>query len=46
MRTFEICDVAVKQNGNALQWVSKEFREELAEKYDIELPKKGKGRSL
>ena len=44
MRTFEICDIAVKQNGNALQWVSKEFREELAEKYDIELPKKGKGR--
>ena len=44
MRTFEICDIALSQGYLAAElleaFVPDEFQEELAEKYDIELPKK------
>ena len=44
-RTFELCEIAVKDSGSwALEFVPKEFKEELAEKYDIDLPEKSKGR--
>ena len=48
MRTFEICDIALSQGYLAAElleaFVPDEFQEELAEKYDIELPDKDKGR--
>ena len=40
-RTFELCEIAVKDSGSwAIEFVPEEFQEELAEKYDIDLPKK------
>ena len=40
LRTFEISGIAVANEDWALQFVPEEFQEELAEKYDIDLPKK------
>ncbi len=46
LRTFEMCDFAMKKDkyGEILEFVPDEFQEELAEKYDINLPEKGKDR--
>ena len=56
LKSFEICEIAVKESVNAIdaskwdplhiitKYVPEEYQEELAEKYDIDLPEKGKGR--
>ena len=48
LKTLEMCSVALSQGYLAAElleaFVPDEFHKELAEKYDIELPKKGKGR--
>ena len=44
LRTFEISGIAVANEAWALQFVPEEFQEELAEKYDVKLPEKGKDR--
>ena len=56
LKSFEICEIAVKESVNAIdaskwdplhiitKYVPEEFQEELAEKYDIDLPEKYKGR--
>ena len=48
LKTLEICSVALSQGYLSAElleaFVPEEFQEELAEKYDIDLPEKGKGR--
>ena len=56
LKSFEVCEIAVRESVNAVdaskwdpfhiitKYVPEEFKEELAEKYDIELPKKNNER--
>ena len=50
LRTLELCEMAIEKcrywdnSSTMLMDVPEEFQEELAEKYDIDLPEKSKGR--
>ena len=44
LRTKELCEIAVEEEEEALQFVPEEFRKELADDFGIDLPEKAQSR--